>query len=408
MEGVFDQMHRVDMIGIETSLYPLSLGHRHKSLYFTFHIAEKIHLFQTIPRDLAEIFVHGNAPFAGETARFNAFRPTGHYYREYAAGVSKAFDSYWTAGARVKLLFGKASLNTGQSEIGFTVEENSFDLFLEGDYTLNSSFPITISQDGNGVPNNAVLDDLNYAALLLNRGNPGVAIDLGVIYRYDERTTLSVSLLDVGLLRWKTDLNNIHGTGSFAYTGVDQGIDVISYDFVSDMGDSLLNAFDISLSQVPFNSVLPAQLFLGGSYQVNKLITLGAVSRNVIFRSKIHSSLTLSAQADLADRLLTTLSWSYLNNSIKNLGAGIAYHGKGFQLHVVSDNLLGFFYPFNTRSVNLRAGFNVMFGCPRNRGKEPRGDSYHSQPVVGDCSWAGKPKNRKKQMARTKKRRGKL
>jgi hypothetical protein len=116
----------------------------------------------------------------------------------------------------------------------------------------------------------------------------------------------------------------------------------------------------------------------------------------MLFRSKIHSSLTLSATADIADRFLTTLSWSYLNNNLRNIGAGLAYHGKGFQFHLVSDNILGFLYPFNTRSVNLRTGFSVMFGCPKNKREVLEGESYGAAPKGGDCSWTGHQKIRKK------------
>ena len=110
----------------------------------------------------------------------------------------------------------------------FSTEENSFNLLLEGDYTLNSSLPITIEQDASGSITGITLNEINYVELLLNRGNPGFSFDLGVIYRVDERTTLSASLLDVGFIRWRTDLNNMDGTGSFAFTGVDPGTDVAS------------------------------------------------------------------------------------------------------------------------------------------------------------------------------------
>jgi len=406
LEGIFDQMHRVDLYGAEIMLYPVSIGHRYKSFYFTFNIAEKIHAYQTVPRDLTEIILHGNGPFVGETAHFNTLRPAGYYNREYSIGVSKVVDQNWTFGLRTKLLFGKANLHTSLSNLSFSTAENSFDLILDGNYTLNGSLPVTITQDADGNPSGITLNEINYLQMLLNRGNPGFAIDLGVIYKLDEKTTLSASLLDVGIVRWRTDVNNINGSDSFTYEGVDPGTDVISFAFAQEMVDSLFNSFDATVSQSPYTSYLPSQLFLGGSYQVKENITLGLVNRNVIFRSKLHSSLTLSAQADLADRFLATLSWSYLNNSIKNIGAGMAYHGKGFQFHVVTDNLLGFFYPFDTRTVNLSAGFNVMFGCPRNKKEELEAESYGRMPRGGDCSWTGRQK--KRELLKRKKRAGKL
>ena len=281
--------------------------------------------------------------------------------------------------------------------MSFETDQNSFGLNLIGDYTINSSFPITISPlDANGNFTDITVNNIDPSRFILNRGNPGFAIDLGVIYRYDNKITLSASLLDLGFQRWRTDLNNVSGNGAFVFEGVDPGDDVISFSFINEMADSLLNSIDKSITLSPYTSYIPAQIYLGGSYQLKENISLGAVSRNSFYRSKIHSSLTVSAQADLADRILATVSWSYLNNSLKNIGTGIAYYGAGFQFHLVSDNLRGFFYPFSTRTVNLRAGFNIMFGCPRNSRKKMEGESYGQMPLGGDCSWTGKPKNRKK------------
>lgn len=398
LDGVVDQMHRVDLITAEAMIHPISIGYRFRSLYFTFNITEKGHAYQTVPKRFAEMALYGNGRFLGETSRFNALRPAGYYQREYSLGVSKVMDNSLILGLRGKLLFGKVNLYGNQLKADFTTRETDFNVFLNGDFTINSSFPLTIYQDGEGNISDITMDEIDLLQMLMNRGNPGFAMDFGAIYRVDERITLSASLLDVGVVRWRTDLNNVSGVGSFEYGGVDPSTTIVSVGFIEEIIDSLIHAFDITVAQEPYFSILPAQLFLGGTYQLKKNITLGVVNRNVIFRRKIHSSLTLSANADLAERLLATVSWSYLNNSIKNIGAGFAYHGKGFQFHVVSDNLLGFFYPFDTRTVNLRAGFNVMLGCPRNNKEKQDAESYGRMPKGGDCSWTGKPKKRKKQM----------
>jgi len=394
--GIEEQMHRADLYSVEAEVHPLSLGYRHRSFYFTFNLSEKARLYPTLPGDLAEALLYGNAAFVGETARFNALRPNGYYHREYALGISKVLGRSWVAGIRARLIFGKASLYTGHSRSGLTTDENSFRLLLEGDYTLNSSFPLTISEDAEGNISDVTVNEINYYRMLINRGNPGFALDLGSIYRYNEKITLSASLLDLGLVRWKTDLNNVRAQGSFEYEGIDPGTEILSGAFVRQMRDSVIDAFEVTVTSLPYYSSLPVQLFLGGSYRLSEMIMLGAVNRNVFFRSKIHTSLTLSAHADLFDSFLAGLSWSLLNNSIWNIGAVIAFHGRGFQFHLVSDNLLGFFYPFDSRSINLRAGFNLMLGCPREREGKYESESYGPTPGGGDCSWTGKYKFRKK------------
>lgn len=401
--GILDQMHRADLVSVEAEVHPLAIGYRHRSYYFTFNLSDRAQFYPTFPGDLAETVLRGNAPFVGETARFNALRPNGYYLREYAFGISKVLGPSWVAGLRASVLFGKGGLYTGRSRSGLTTDEQSFMLRLEGDYTLHSSLPVTIEQDADGNISDVTRnDDIDYYRMLMNRGNPGFSIDVGAVYRYNEKITLSASLLDLGLMRWSTDLNNVRATGSFQFEGIDPQSELVSGPFVREMRDSVLGAFDVTVTRLPYYSSLPVQLFLGGSYRVSDLATLGAVNRNVFYRSKLHSSVTLTAHADLFDRFLAGLSWSLMNNSIKNVGAAIAYHGRGFQFHLVSDNLFGFFYPFNTRSINFRAGFNLMFGCPRDRKGKIEPPSYGTGPGRGDCAWAEKAKFRKKYRKKAK------
>ena len=238
----------------------------------------------------------------------------------------------------------------------------------------------------------------------MNRSNPGISFDLGAIYRVDEKLTLSASLLDLGLVRWSTELNKVEATGVFVYDEVDTETTTVSWDFLSEFIDSVMNSFDISVTQEPYVSVLPAQLYLGANYQLREKLALGAINRNVLFRGKLHSSLTFQASSRFSEGFLATLSWSYLNQSFKNLGAGIAYYGKGLQFHVVTDNFLGFFYPFDTRTLNLRMGVNVMFGCPRDKKSKMQNESYGRMPRGGNCSWTERPGKRDRQMRRAAKK----
>jgi len=253
-----------------------------------------------------------------------------------------------------------------------------------------------VEQDADDNITGITWNEVNYADFLLNRGNPGIALDLGIIYRYDSKLTLSASLLDVGGLLWKTEINNISSEGTFVYEAIESSGDLISRAFLDEFIDTLQSAFDATVSQQPYSSFLPSQLFLGASYQLKEGLSVGLVNRNLILRSKLHSSFTLSATTDLTQRIRGSLSWSYLNNSIKNLGVVIALQGEGFQFHLASDNLIGFLQPFDTRTINFRMGFNVLFGCPRTRKEELEAESYSGNPLTGNCSWSNQQKQRKR------------
>ena len=396
LEQVESQMHRRDLYGSEFSLQLFAIGFRRKSSYYTFSVDDRAFMYQTIPGDLVSTFVYGNYPSAGSYTAFNGLKSYGTYLRQYTLGASRVMSRSLKVGIRLKLLFGKAGISTGPTDIGLYTDENNFDLLADGNYVLNTSLPIAVEQDAENNITGITWNEVNYADFLLNRGNPGIALDLGIIYRYDSKLTLSASLLDVGGLLWKTELNNISSEGTFVYEAIESSGDLISRAFLDEFIDTLQSAFDATVSQQPYSSFLPSQLFLGASYQLKEGLSVGLVNRNLILRSKLHSSLTLSATTDLTQRIRGSLSWSYLNNSIKNLGVVIALQGEGFQFHLASDNLIGFLQPFDTRTINFRMGFNVLFGCPRTKKEELEAESYAGNPLTGNCSWSNQQKQRKR------------
>ena len=400
----YNNIKKTNLLSSELHLDLISIGYRFNDYYVNFNIAEKINLAATYPGSIMELAWKGNTQFLGETAEFNNLRTHSVYYREYSLGVSKVWDAYNIFGVRAKLLFGKANVYSGKSEMSLYTDPNTFDLHVEGDININTSFPITITQDSNGKINGSETGDLDVASFLMNGKNKGFALDLGWIHRYSDDITLSASVLDLGFIKWKSDVSNIQIVGSFDYTGTGIGSNFRSTDYMTELSDSVADAFDHNVSQDSYYSWLPTQIYLGGMYQYKPKLGIGIVNRNVIYRNKLHSSLTLSANTTLWKKFSASLSWSYLNNTYKNVGLGLAWHSRGLQFHMVSDNVLGIIKPLDTRILNLRFGFSFLFGCPKNKKEEADLSNPYNPMDKGNCYWAKKmDKNYKKFLKRNKK-----
>lgn len=387
--------HKTDLLSAEVHLNLLSIGYRRNDYYINFGISEKANLALTYPGDLVELGVYGNGNYIGETLKLNNLRVHGVYYREYALGVSKVISPLTILGGKAKLLFGKANIYSGKSELTLETDNNTFDLTLDGNITINSSYPLTINQDTEGKISGISAEVPDLMSFLMNSSNIGFAIDLGIIHRYDERITLSASLLDLGFINWKSDVNNISVNGSFTYSGANLGEDFTADSYLFEIRDSLYDAFNITVTQDNYYSWLPTQIYLGGEYQYGPKLSFGLTNRNVIYRNKLHSSLTLSGNYKLFKNFSSVVSWSYLNNTIKNVGLGLALHGKGLQFHILTDNILAFFDPLDARNANLRFGINLMLGCGRNKEERLRNSSgFESLP--GNCHWIIKQREKAK------------
>jgi hypothetical protein len=68
-----------------------------------------------------------------------------------------------------------------------------------------------------------------------------------------------------------------------------------------------------------------------------------------------------------------TLSYTYKDSYLKNIGAGLSFLAGPLNIYVISDNALNaVFWSQETYSVNLWFGINFAFGCkPRIDGDRP-------------------------------------
>lgn len=396
--GTFYQnLKKTNLLSSELHLDLLSVGYHFSDYYINFNIAEKANIDVTYPGSIMELAWKGNSQFLGETVKFNNLRTNSVYYREYALGVSKVWDAYHILGIRAKLLFGKANVYSGKTELSLYTDPNTFDLNVEGNARINGSFPIIITQNSDGQINGSEMGDIDILSFLMNGKNKGFALDLGWIYKYTEDITFSASVLDLGFIHWKSDVNNIQISGSFDYIGTGINSNFNSVDYMTELSDSLLDAFNQTVTQDNYYSWLPTQIYLGGMYQYMPKLGIGLVNRNVIYRNKLHSSITLSANTTIWNKLSASLSWSYLNNTAKNIGFGLAWHSRGLQFHLVSDNVLGIIKPLDTRTLNLRFGVGFLFGCPKNKKEEQKLSNPYNSMNNGNCYWAKKmDKNYKK------------
>jgi hypothetical protein len=369
-----DSSYRIDADFVANKLAPrnflatevhttlLAVGLRYSEYYFTFSINEKNNSLVFYQRDLASLALSGNTQFEGERVSLQSTGVFFNHYREYALGISKQIDDAKTIGVKAKLLFGKLNAETRKMDISLFTEENTFDLLFDADSRVNTSFPYSLDLDSSGSYGiveryNAPLKDY-----ILNRSNPGFALDFGFIYKYSDELVFSGSILDVGFIHYASNLTNYSLTGTYQYDGP-LSDSVITDDYFNDLFNSLNANMEGELSADPYNHFLTPRILLGASLEMSPKIRFNALWYNRIHQMKYQTGFMLSALARPLKNLETSLSWSYMNRSALNLGVGIAYGRSPLQFYIVSDNMLAPLFPMSTKNLNLRFGLNINLGC---------------------------------------------
>lgn len=354
--GVFAQAH--------TNLF--YLGFRVRDWYFGFNISERQQMQFTYPKDIATLLLKGNAPFKNELMDLSAFNTQVMYFREYGLAVSKKVGRDWTFGVRPKLLFGKGYADTEIDDMSIYWGTDS--VRINGNARVNISAPVDVVHDneGNfdGFEERDNIDVMDYA---LSSNNMGFAIDLGAIYNYD-RFNFSASVVDLGFIKWKDDVNQLSVNGTFDYTGVDVSSEFdeeIEGDPVEDVLDSLENEFTVADQSISFSKGLGTKLFAGASYQLTERVDVGFLSRTRVWDGKVNQAFTLSANTRPLRGLAFSLSYSIMDGTYNNLGAGLILGGAPFQFYIMSDNFSAGLWGHKTSAFNLRFGLNLAFGCKK-------------------------------------------
>lgn len=374
------------------------------NFYLSLHSSVRGYTQSMMPKDVVALVAGGTAAYVGKTANLS---PAFHGMTFWETGVGIGFAPFekLRVGARLKKLYGAHGVQTELSDISLSVADN---------YAINVTADAHIRTSGVQDP------ELIFSNYLNNSGWSG---DIGVTYKLLPKFTLAASIVDAGFLKWT---NNVYDytldkeTANFNFSGLD----------VQDLLDGNTDSFDQQLDSLAenftpvdapgsaFSMMLPAKLYLSGSFDVTKSFTIGGVFFAEQFMGRTATGWTTALNKNFGRVLSTSLSYTLSNRSHNNLGAGISLNMAPFQVYIVGDNLLrapvslvktGYVNEFvnSTQVFNVRLGVNFVWGWKKDVApsqEEDNSKSYNSgkkektKPINEDNS---KSYNGKKSGAKT-------
>ncbi len=394
---VINQLGRRSIIGAEFHTTLLALGYKHSDYYFNFSVIEKVNLPMTISRDIFGLIWNGNHSYEGEEAGFKGTAAYFTYYREYALGISRRNASDILYGAKGKLLFGKLNLSTPSTDISLFTDEDTYNLTFNGDFRSNLSLPVIVDYDSGRIGSITPEEPLNYLQILFNRKNWGFAVDLGIVIPYSDRLTIAASILDLGFIGWRSNQNNIIGSGNFFYDGP-LGDTIISPDYVEDLINSFSDSMQLDVTHENYTTLLPVKTYLGINYELSPKLYTSALFSSVIYKTKLVTALTGTIDYNPFRNFHLLGSYSMMYRSFKNVGLGFSIGRGPFQFYMISDNAAGMIWPYAARNLNLRFGLNINLGCSIKDDKE-RVSGSGRQYGPSSCPVYEKDMQRKKRKA---------
>jgi hypothetical protein len=384
-EGFLNKIRKVNYIATDINIQTFGLGFRAgKDLYIFFDINERIQEGVSIPGDLFKLAFKGNEAFIGSRINLTPLDVNLMYYREIAAGFSKDFTRRLRIGVRGKALMGLAAMSTDNRNTTIEVMDD-YSHKMNTDISVNISGPVTVALNQNNGIDSVMFDEgrLEDPEFWLNRSNMGFGVDIGAVYRVNERLSVSSAINGFGIINWKSDVTNLKAENEFLFSGFDMTgvIDgtVEFEDMADELLDSLKNSFIVTDESAPFRTILPGVFTLGASYSLTESLTLGVVSNTLLAAGRLRSSFMLSANANFGTGFSAGISYTAVNHSYDNIGAGLAFRLGMFQIYTIADRIpimynkvllpsdpgepdINLLLPDSWNTLSFRIGMNLVLG----------------------------------------------
>lgn len=269
-------------------------------------------------------------------------------YSEIGIGYTRTFlGDKIAVGLRLKALAGIAHTSL-EENAQFGVEINSTNFLWTASAT-------------NATLNTSGISDTENLSLFGNNG--GFAMDLGLIYKLNDKFSFELSINDLGSINWKDNVTNynIEDVNGSVYNGFDFED---SIDVQDEIENALNNVIGTTETNESFKTNISSRIFFSTKYKMSKKNVLRAtyfknnnpyINTNPRFGLGYNRELNKSTYGIIA-------SAGGITNKLR-FGANLAVQLGFLQLYTAIDdvtNIGGKVQEANT--ANLRFGMNFLFG----------------------------------------------
>lgn len=385
-----DKMEAQNVISFEQSSELLGFGFKFKGKNFvSFSTSVKSNFNLTYPRDLFRFVNEGNggSTFLGSRASLDGLGINSSVYSEYAIGYNRSVTNKLTVGGRVKLLSGISNVHTSNSVLGISTDSETFDITIDGQLTIKSSNSLFFTDTlYKGIQPQTIFSTAAY-----DFKNIGYGIDAGASYKLNDRLEFSASVVDLGMIKWKANTRNFESKDvNYKFQGVD--LNSVLFDS-SEVGkfltDTLNKIFGLNSFKQSYSTSLYTRFYLGGTYNINKSFSSSITLHNQLIANRLRTGAAIAFNVHLRNWLNFSINYAAFGRSLRNVGLGLSLKGGPLQFFLISDNILTFINPENTKNLHLAFGLNLCIGALKDKDGDNIKDKKDLCPDL-----YGKPENK--------------
>jgi hypothetical protein len=341
---------------------------RHNDYSFSFSVSERAFSDGIFDREIVRIIRDGTLDFFGSNENLGNATLYLTHYRELATGVSKQLWKGFNVGIRPKILFGKFHFSGENLNLSVETNPNPEQLLLktEGNFTLAG--PLKHVRDSI-YKSSTFFADFSPGDYFFQARNLGVALDVGIIFKPDKFSEISLSVVDAGIIgfRHKTYYNEFTRPiiylpeTSYQSYNINENYYLEPRQAIIAFSDSVSYVTNVAETTVRNFSVLPFKINIAGKYIFSEKLTAGFHNQFKNYKLKPLNLFSVYGTATLHPKFAFYGSLALFNTQNIYPGFGASYTANWLQIYFTSNNISGIFQPMATKQLNLSFGINFLF-----------------------------------------------
>jgi hypothetical protein len=361
----FNEYFDVDLFGF---------GFRTGKGYFTLSMLQRTVFQSGLPSDFFKIAETGFA----DNSHFDlsTFRQKTMVYTQISLGYSHPINDKLTIGVNLKPLLGQVAVMTDIDRLKLNTSRQIWEVDARGD--VYASMPIELEGEPGKFPDEIKFKDFEVSDIkeYLNPfRNPGIATDLGAVYKLDHRWTFSAALNNLGFISWRKDLNQLSVNGNYDFEGIN--VDASNKDNLDDAMDEILDSLEnvmvFDTKHNRFSTALTPHLYVGASYHLTPAVSFGLLSRSTFQKQNFRQDFSLSANLQPYSFVALNMNLSQRVQGSTFAGLGLTFLLGPLQFYILTDHLPlryseveidGDKFPISKKmkDVTVMTGLNFVFG----------------------------------------------
>jgi hypothetical protein len=340
------------------------------------------------PQDYATLIFEGNADQRDREYDLGDLKSRGSMVNVLHFGINKMVDRNLTFGIRGKLYSGILDYSSTSNK-GFLVntvgQNNTLATTLDADMVLRTSGVQAFDEaNDSGAPADAFIKRALFG------GDLGVGVDVGFTYHLSDKTTITGSILDLGLMYHYNDAKSYSLRGRATVEGIE--VDVLedfanlNRDFWQDLVDELETLVPFETDTKSYVTFRPTKLYgslrydfggpLGRGRQFDCDCTASSAGGSTL-RAKYRNS--VGAQVYMINRprgpqvavtgfytrrignvLALKATYTADKFSYTNIGLGMNLQAGPVNLYLMADNLLSYQNIAASKYASFQLGMNII------------------------------------------------